>query len=122
MLLFCTRQDPVCPPVMKEFEILARTVINNIHLHHRTTVASVDTEHNPDLAARFHVKGHPSIRYVGWGKDLNHLGALALGPRKNAVELHDFLLDHLDDELFIFRTRVMDNLAREFMFSTAEVR
>eukprot|EP00959_Pyramimonas_sp_CCMP1952_P274604 5740444-Pyramimonas_sp.AAC.1 len=120
LLLFCTETEPVCPPVEDEFDKLAKMVAADKHLQHRTVVAYVDTEYSPEIAQRFHIVGHPSIRYIGWGRELSYVGALALKFSKTAEELHDFLVDHLEDELYIFRNRIMDRYAHDFMFSPTE--
>jgi len=120
LLLFCTEAERVCPPVEDEFDELAKLVAADKHLQRRTVIAYIDTEYSPEIAQRYHIRGHPSIRYIGWGRELNYLGAIALRYSKTAEEMHDFLLDHLEDELYIFRTRIMDRFAHDFMFSPTE--
>mmetsp|Transcript_33554 Transcript_33554/g.46474 ORF Transcript_33554/g.46474 Transcript_33554/m.46474 type:complete len:379 (+) Transcript_33554:406-1542(+) len=121
MLLFCSPLDEiVCQPVKNEFEQLAKMVEVNAHLHFRSVVAHIDSKDALEIVRRFRIKGHPSVRYLGWGKDLSYLGVLTLNPNKSAHELYDFLLDHVEDELYIFRTRVMDKFAYEFMLAFSE--
>ena len=78
MLLFCTRTEAVCTPVERQFDQLAELVTADTHLAHRTVVAYIDTEVDTELAHRFHLQGHPGVRYLGWGMDLHATGTLAL--------------------------------------------